>query len=137
MSVIVDNIIVRSIDTIKNSFETDQNYAGPDKVQVQPVFELSVEQNVENKNQYRLTMKTGIGTEEGMTFPYRVETMIQGVFELKDIPAEKHQDVLRTNCAAVMFPYARANVSTIMACSGVAPYVLPVMNMEKLFKKQD
>lgn len=137
MKLILDGIFVKAIETIKNSFEVNDEYSGPDTVQVYPRFELGLEQNTDNTNQYRLTMKVSIGTVGEDAFPYRVETIIRSVVELEDIPTDKHHDVLRTNCAAIMFPYARANISTIMSCSGVAPYILPVMNMEKLFGREE
>lgn len=136
MSAVVDNIQLLSMETVKCVFEINQEYNGPESVQVHPKFDLFIEQNTEDKNQYRITMGARLGTDKEMVFPYNVETSIRSVFLLKDIPENQHQDVIRLKCCAIMFPYLRSTLSSFMTCAGVTPYYIPVMNMDKLFTKE-
>ena len=136
MSAVVENIQLLSMETIKCIFEINQDYCGPETVRVQPLFDLHIEQNTDEANQYRVTMGVRLSTEEKTGFPYNVEVSIRSVFLLKDIPEDQHQEVIRLKCCGIMFPYLRSTLTSIMTCAGVAPYYIPVMNMDKLFSKE-
>lgn len=135
MSAVVENIQLLSMETVKCVFEINQDYSGPETVRVQPRFDLHIEQNTDETNQYRVTMGVKLSTEEETGFPYKVETSIRSVFLLKDIPENQHQEIIRLNCCSIMFPYLRSTLTSIMTCAGVTPYYIPVMNMDKLFSK--
>lgn len=138
LSAIVDNIILKSIETIKCVFEVtrDNQISETETVEINPRIEMNIEQNTDNANEYRITMGVSIGQEEESKFPYHVESIIRSVFEFHDIPITEHPDIIRLKCCSIMFPYVRANISSIMTCAGVSPYFLPVMNMDKLFSKE-
>lgn len=138
MSAIVDNIILKSIETIKCVFEVtrDNQISETETVEINPRIEMNIEQNTDNANEYRITMGVSIGQEKESKFPYHVESIIRSVFEFHDIPITEHPDIIRLKCCSIMFPYVRANISSIMTCAGVSPYFLPVMNMDKLFSKE-
>lgn len=136
MSAVVENIQLLSMETVKCIFEINQEYSGPETVRVQPRFDLHIEQNADEANQYRITMGVKLSTEEKTGFPYKVEASIRSVFLLNGISKDQHQDVIRLNCCAIMFPYLRSALTSIMTCAGVTPYYIPVMNMDNLFTKE-
>ena len=123
------------METVKCTFEINNEYNGPETIQVQPRFDLHIEQNTDDINQYRITMGVKLWSEEDIGFPYNIEVSIRSIFLLSDIPKTKHQEVLRLNCCAIMFPYLRSTLSSLMTCAGVTPYFIPVLNMDKLFTK--
>ncbi len=136
MSAVAENIQLLSMETVKCVFEINPDYSGPETVRVQPRFDLHIEQNTDEANQYRITMGVRLSTEEETGFPYKVEASIRSVFLLNGIPESQHQEVIRLNCCAIMFPYLRSTLTSIMTCAGVTPYFIPVMNMDDLFKKE-
>lgn len=136
MSAGVENLKLLSMETVKCFFEIDQGYSGPDTVQVKPIFDMHIEQNTDDANQYRITMGVRLSSEEDIGFPYNIEARIRSVFLLKDIPEDQHQEVIRLKCSSIMFPYLRSTLTSIMTCAGITPYYIPVMNMDKLFSKE-
>lgn len=68
------------------------------------------------------------------TKPFYGSLKVVGLFELEkweSSPIKK--DMILINGASILFPYLRNAVSSITCLLDVPPYVLPVMNITKLF----
>lgn len=61
--------------------------------------------------------------------PYQLSVEIAGRFEGED----DWQDVWQDNALAILFPYARAIVSTITSQTGRDPIIIPTVNIVKTF----
>ena len=68
-------------------------------------------------------------------YPFEMEVVIKGYFSVKNIQNDIKK--FETNAVAIMYPYLRAIVSTYTANANVAPVLLPVMNINKYFRKKD
>lgn len=60
-----------------------------------------------------------------------------GVFEFEDWEDDDKNGMAINNATAILFPYLRNLVSTVTLNGNVPPYILPVMNIVELFKKQE
>jgi len=71
---------------------------------------------------------------QASTKPFFGSLKAVGLFQLeKWESSEIKKDIIRINGASILFPYLRNAVSNITCLMDVPPYVLPVMNIIKLF----
>lgn len=60
--------------------------------------------------------------------PFEMSVSISGIFEVQNI---KDNILIEQNTLAILFPYARAIVSTYTSSANVAPLILPPINVVK------
>jgi preprotein translocase subunit SecB len=59
-----------------------------------------------------------------------IEVNAEGYFEFEqDITDEEKKIFFNTSAPAILFPYVRAYIGSLTALSGVAPVVLPTLNL--------
>jgi len=59
-----------------------------------------------------------------------IEVKAEGIFEFEqDITEEEQRIFFNTSAPAILFPYVRAYIGSLTALSGVAPVVLPTLNL--------
>ncbi len=59
-----------------------------------------------------------------------VEVKAEGYFEFeKDLSDAEKEIFFNTSAPAILFPYVRAYISTLTGLSGIAPIILPTLNL--------
>lgn len=62
-------------------------------------------------------------------YPFSMNLTISGIFEFENIDEEMKKSFMEVNSVAILFPYARAIVSSYTANSNVTPLILPAINV--------
>lgn len=63
----------------------------------------------------------------------KLDLMITGLFGVDDrMDKELEQKLVKIQIPAILFPYLRSAVSSVLACSGFAAPVLPLVNIQAL-----
>ena len=65
-----------------------------------------------------------------------MELIIEGTFLINEEDNEVSIDRYQGNAIAILYPYARAIVSTYTANTNVTPLILPTINVNKFIQKQ-
>jgi preprotein translocase subunit SecB len=72
---------------------------------------------------------------EGTT-AFLVEVEYAGIFQLNGVPAEAVEPVLLIECPRILFPFARAIVSTATQDGGYAPLLVNPIDFAQLYRAQ-
>ena len=92
-------------------------------------IEISSSVNQIDDNHYNVTLRVKVEQEE----EYTAYVAITGYCELDATTSETDRMIiLRENVPAILFPYARAELTLITAQPETTPLVLPVVNMQAL-----
>jgi len=67
---------------------------------------------------------------------FLVEVAQAGIFQILNIPAENLEVVLAVTCPAVLLPYAREAISSLVMRAGFPPVVLQHMSFEALYQQR-
>ena len=67
---------------------------------------------------------------------FLVEVEYAGIFQLNGVPAEAVEPVLLIECPRILFPYARAIVSTATQDGGYAPLLVTPIDFAQLYRTQ-
>ena len=60
----------------------------------------------------------------------RINVKAEGYFEFENDITESEKDIFfKTNAPAILFPYVRAYISALSGLSGIAPVILPTLNL--------
>jgi preprotein translocase subunit SecB len=78
-----------------------------------------------------VTIKLGEGKEEQAAF--LIDIKQAGAFTVKNFTPEATQQLLATQCATVLFPYAREAVSNLVTRGGFPQLVLPPINFDAMY----
>jgi len=127
----LERFFVNKASFIRN----ESNDPTKEKIQIAPNFYRKISKNADDV----FTVIMGITIErdnEGEPLPFTVYAEIGGIFKLFGVTPEEQNTALQANVSAILFPYLRSTVSTVMALSGVKPIVLPVINVDKLFSEE-
>lgn len=92
---------------------------------------VHVEHNVENigEDGYEITLNTIVSDENENIY---VSVKGKAVFRTQ----QNNMDILEKNTIAIMFPYIRSYISIITTQPGMAPIVLPAMNIIAMINDQ-
>lgn len=66
-------------------------------------------------------------------YPFKMKLEMVGIFSMK-LGEDEDISFYKSNAVAILFPYARALVSSYTANSNVTPLVLPTININKLLQ---
>ena len=67
---------------------------------------------------------------------YLVELKQAGLFQIRNCTQDHMKQIVATVCPTVLFPYARATCSDLIAQGGFPQFLLPPVNFEALMDKQ-
>lgn len=70
-------------------------------------------------------------------YPFEMQLIVEGFFRLINIEDDSNIEKYYVNALAILFPYARALVTTYTANSNVEPLILPPVNINKLVQKKE
>lgn len=80
-------------------------------------------------NEYEIELDTTV-TNDSKTMD--VQVSMTGYFDVNpDLDEEKKELLIKMNAPAIMFPYIRAYISSLTGLSGLAPVIIPPINMSK------
>lgn len=115
----------------KVSFVRNEKYDLEQKTSIQ----FSITKNVrktENKMEVTLSTRVFENAEEN-NYPFEMEVQVTGYFVIEN---ESEID-FEPNAIAILYPYIRAIVSTYTANANVNALILPPININNLFKKEN
>lgn len=98
-------------------------------------IQFSISKNVkkiENKMEVTLEAKIFENAEEN-NYPFEMNVIITGFFVIEN----ETKLNLEPNAIAILYPYIRAIVSTYTACANVNALILPPINVNALFEKEN
>ncbi len=78
-----------------------------------------------------VTIKVGEGEKEKPAF--LIDIQQAGAFTVKHMSEESVKQILATDCATVLFPYAREMVSSLATRGGFPQLVLPPINFDAMY----
>lgn len=118
---------------IKTTFELNEAFEfKTSKIDIQPSFNRDIVR-IDDQH-YKITLGIKISKEVNKNpIPFESEVVISSVFELPNWKSEAANSIAVNNATAIMFPYLRTLMATITMNGNVPPYMLPVMNVSKLF----
>lgn len=94
-------------------------------------LKVCVEHNVKNIGEDRYEIKLGTSVSDENENIY-VNVKGKAIFRTQ----QKNRDILEKNTLAIMFPYIRSYISIITTQPGMAPIVLPAMNIIAMINDQ-
>lgn len=114
-------------------FTRDQQELNFDEIKVN----ASVSSKVNKENQlFVIRLGFDIGIESNDAFKVSIE--VEGVFNIPtDIPDGIRDSLLKRNTIAILFPYVRAQITTLTAQPGMEPIVLPALNINALMDEME
>lgn len=116
----IDHFVFDSLQFQRRGFRQESNEVGVK-------FNVQV-QKTEN-NHYIVTLMLDVDKED----EYTASVSISGYCEIDDDFPQRDL-LLQTNAPAILFPYARAQLSLLTAQPETEPLVLPVMNFQQLYE---
>ena len=102
-----------------------------DLISINPVISRKIEKIDDNS----VVVNIKIEVKNEGNKPFYGVIVIQGYFECKNWEStEDGKDLVMNTTSIVLFPYLRQAMSTATTLLNVPTYVLPVVNVRKLFK---
>lgn len=118
-------------DVLKIDFKKNENYNG-ESVELDTDLSVNIRTNKDNsKMAVEMTIK--IFDDEKMEYPFRLEVIVVGQFEI-DGDVKNNVREFQANAVAILFPYVRALVTNCTANANVVPLILPTINNNNLVK---
>lgn len=92
-----------------------------------------------NKKKFsKVNIFQGVKIEASEDFPYEIEVVLKGNFELGDCSTDDEKiNFLITNASAILFPYLRSTISLLSSQLEYEKIFLPVINFSKIFEDAD
>lgn len=123
--------VLKTVFELKEEFEFKQG-----KIDIQPFFNRDISK-IDDKF-YKITLGIKISNDLNKNpIPFNVEVVISSVFELPNWESEAANSIAINNATAIMFPYLRTLLATVTMNGNIPPYMLPIMNISKLFKDNE
>lgn len=117
------------------NFKLNDDYDGSD-VTIDMGVGVSISYNTEEQKMIvNLDLIIFENAEEN-NYPFEMSLSLRGYFGLSD-EKEENLKKYRANAVAILFPYARALVSTYTANSNVSPLILPTVNINKMLRNSE
>ena len=122
------------------------NYGVPKfKAEINPKFDFKAKQNITlnpkftrdimkiDDKQFQTQLTIVIDSSE-QDVPFTIEASIRGLFMLEDWQNPDNKDLVEVTSTATLFPYLRSLVSNLSTMLNMPPYILPLININELFK---
>lgn len=106
-----------------------QIHIDPDK-KVSPKCDVSFEKTIgvnDSERKMKLFFEAKI---DSINKAMHIEVKAEGFFEFDHEITDKEKDIFfKTSAPAILFPYIRAYIGTLSSLSGIAPVILPTLNL--------
>ncbi len=131
------SFVVQKIYLKDVSFESP---AAPEifRENVQPEIKLNLAQRVQNMadDLYEVTLTVTVTCKLGDKTAYLAEVQQAGIFGIKGFEPQQLQGTLGAYCPTILFPYARQQISDMVAHGGFHPLLLQPVNFDQLYAEQ-
>lgn len=121
----------------KIHFELNENFnfASIKEVKINPKFNREFIKIDENNYLTELSVLIADKCQTDI-IPFESEVTISAHFEFSNWESGKNNDIAMINSTAILFPYLRSLLSNVTTQGNVPPYILPIINVDKLFPKK-
>ncbi|MCZ2102883.1 MAG: protein-export chaperone SecB [Comamonadaceae bacterium] len=85
---------------------------------------------------YEATVTATVHAKNKDKTVFLVEVKQAGIFEIRNVPQDQMDSVLRVVCPQVIYPYARANVADVITRAGFPPVHLAEINFQAMYEQQ-
>lgn len=118
------------------SFEAPQGAAGFKK-QWQPQLTQDVVAKINkiDDEHYEVVLRVTIAVREAEQTAYLAEVHQAGIFLVRGVKGDALTVVLNTHCPAILFPYAREAIDSVVVKGSFPALALPPVNFEALFRQ--
>ncbi|MDJ0655987.1 MAG: protein-export chaperone SecB [Xanthomonadales bacterium] len=103
-----------------------------------PELKLNLQQRVQpvGEDLYEVVLTVTVTCTLGEKTAYLAEVQQAGVFGLNGFAQDQLQATLGAYCPTILFPYARQQVSDLVAHGGFQPLILQPVNFDQLYADQ-
>ncbi|MBQ3044561.1 MAG: protein-export chaperone SecB [Clostridia bacterium] len=98
--------------------------------------ELMSEIKFEDDKKFSVVLGCKIEPTEENPFPFSLEVIITGNFEV-ECSDSNYDTLVNKNSVAILFPYLRSTISMLTLNANKTPLVLPTVNIVKMLEKLD
>ena len=85
---------------------------------------------------FEVTVTATVTTKVNDKVLFLVEAKQAGIFEIRNLPEDQMQGVVRIVCPQMIYPYLRAIVSDVCTRAGFPPILLTEVNFQAMFEAQ-
>jgi preprotein translocase subunit SecB len=128
---------------IQRMYLKDLSLEQPNSPQVlleqgQPQVEINLTLGAETIGDamFEVTVTGTVTTKVNDKLLFLVEAKQAGIFEIRNMPADQMQPILRIACPGIVYPYLRAIVSDVCTRAGFPPVVLSEVNFQAMYEAQ-
>jgi len=111
---------------------------GLDQSEGQPDMNLNLSQRVNqhDESRYEIVLTVTVTAKQGEKTAFIAEVHFGGVFQLSGFSEQQLPYVINVLCPNVLYPYARAQVSSLISAGGFFSPPLQPINFEAIFAKR-
>ncbi|MBV6417889.1 MAG: Protein-export protein SecB [Steroidobacteraceae bacterium] len=117
------------------SFESPQGPRVEDNWNPQINLDLNTTVNVLADDLREVLLTVTVSAKQGDKTAFLVEVKQAGAFVMRNLSEEDMKRALSSVCPGVLFPYARAAVSSLVTQGGFPQFLLPPVNFEALYAR--
>jgi preprotein translocase subunit SecB len=130
---------------IQKIYLKDSSYESPESPKVftiedwAPKLNLQVDTMVRpgNNERYEVILKLTVEAKQNDMVAFLCEVQQAGVFLLQGYEGEAQKEILGVYCPSILFPYAREQVSSLVAKGGFPALMLQPLNFEAMYAQQN
>lgn len=119
-------------EVTKISYKINDKFSG-DEVDIDAGVSSNIEVSEDNKKMIVYLNINVFENAEKNNYPFEMSVSLRGHFLNR---TEESIEKYHANALAIMYPYARAIVSTYTASANIPPLILPTVNINKMLKKK-
>lgn len=117
------------------SFESPQGPRVEENWNPQINLDLNTTVNVLGDDLREVLLTVTVSAKQGEKTAFLVEVKQAGAFVMRNLSDEDMKRALSSVCPGVLFPYARAAVSSLVTQGGFPQFLLPPVNFEALYAR--
>jgi preprotein translocase subunit SecB len=106
--------------------------------QGQPQVDINLQMTAEaiSEGVYEVSVTATVTAKLKDKTLFLVEAKQAGIFEIRNVPQEQLDGILRIVCPQMVYPYLRAIVSDVCTRAGFPPILLTEVNFQAMFEAQ-
>ena len=112
------------------------------QVYQEPAGQLELKLNIQQKaevlaeNQFEVTLTITVTAVLQEKTTYLCEVHQSGIFQIEGFPEEQRNAVINILCPNTLYPYARAQITQLVAAGGFPPVVLQPISFEQIYAQR-
>ena len=103
-----------------------------------PQVDINLGMGAENVAEgiYEVAVTATVTTKIKDRTVFLIEAKQAGIFEIRNVPEDQRDGILRIVCPQMIYPYLRAIVSDVCTRAGFPPILLTEVNFQAMFEAQ-